>query len=494
MVAGLEGFGGDEAREKGYYYELDDSYDESDEEEVRAHLRRVAGQPPLKLDDSTEKVDFLCVFGLTTVSRHDLLVQQKRRKRRRMLRERSPSPPAVLSKRTPPPPAPLSTHFTPEEMDRAPELEDKKRFLTMFSLSHVSVQQRRDNETVVELLQAIKQKSVTLDTIRHAPHPLCKTPPAQKSDPASALFSESDEPLSVSPSSPGGLLGQPKPPSSSDALRPKDLPPPLPYPEKTRGLLEGPPSKRSASSSLLNSLRPPVQPKDAPPSLNGRTKPWESFTAEEFAQQFHESVLQSTQKALQKHKGGATVISAPSHLQDSSVHYNIPELQSTPSRPPPPHTHPHAHSIQHPHSHPLPQPNGQHCPPHPHREPPGVREEQSAPEDSEEDEEEEEEEASVPRWQGIEAIFEAYQEYIEEQGVERQVLQSQCRRLENQQYNLSLTAEQLSHSMGELMSQRQKLAVEREKLQAELEHFRKCLTLPQPHWARGGHYKGYPPR
>ncbi|CAF87335.1 unnamed protein product, partial [Tetraodon nigroviridis] len=43
-----------EAREKGYYYELDDSYDESDEEEVRAHLRRVAEQPPLKLDDSTE--------------------------------------------------------------------------------------------------------------------------------------------------------------------------------------------------------------------------------------------------------------------------------------------------------------------------------------------------------------------------------------------------------------------------------------------------------
>lgn len=48
--------------------------------------------------------------------------------------------------------------------------------------------------------------------------------------------------------------------------------------------------------------------------------------------------------------------------------------------------------------------------------------------------------------------------------------------------------------LQELMSQRQKLAVEREKLQAELEHFRKCLTLPQTHWSRGGHYKGYPPR
>lgn len=35
-----------------------------------------------------------------------------------------------------------------------------------------------DNKKVGELLQAIKKKSITLDTIRHAPHPLCKSPPA----------------------------------------------------------------------------------------------------------------------------------------------------------------------------------------------------------------------------------------------------------------------------------------------------------------------------
>lgn len=62
-----------------------------------------------------------------------------------MLKERSPSPPASQSKRTPPPPPPpqLSTSFTPEEMDKAPELEDKKRFLTTFKLSHVTMQQRK---------------------------------------------------------------------------------------------------------------------------------------------------------------------------------------------------------------------------------------------------------------------------------------------------------------------------------------------------------------
>lgn len=41
----------------GYYYDLDESYDESDEEEVKAHLRRVMEQPPLKLDTSSEVLE-----------------------------------------------------------------------------------------------------------------------------------------------------------------------------------------------------------------------------------------------------------------------------------------------------------------------------------------------------------------------------------------------------------------------------------------------------
>ncbi|KAG5270112.1 hypothetical protein AALO_G00188860 [Alosa alosa] len=516
-----------EAREKGYYYELDDSYDESDEEEVRAHMRRVAQQPPLKLDESTEKVDFLRVFGLTTLSRRDELLQQKRRKRRRMLRERSPSPPAVQSKRVAggssshagSPTAPsaattqLSTRFTPEEMDSTPQLEDKIRFLTMFSLSHVSQEQRRDNERVVELLQAIKQKSVTLDTLRHNSHPLCKSPSAYHSDSTSSQPpAESEDAHGARPPSPSlapGGHALPCDPStaldqqhkhSADPLRPKDPSLSAALPDKARGS-EGPSAKKS--SSLLNSMRPPPHPKDGPPaSLNGRVKPWESFTAEEFAQQFHESVLQSTQKALQKHKGGASVISEPNHALDSSVHYNIPELQSAPGRsasssshhhPGHPHVHGHGHPHMHPHAHSHPQPNGPHCPLPPRPELAGPRNELSADEDSNDEEYEDEDEAPTPRWQGIEAIFEAYQEYIEEQGIERQVLQSQCRRLEAHHYNLSLTAEQLSHTMGDLMAQKQKLAAEREKLQAELEHFRKCLSLPQTHWSRA-HFKGYPPR
>ncbi|KAG9474802.1 hypothetical protein GDO78_003325 [Eleutherodactylus coqui] len=81
--------------------------------------------------------------------------------------------------------------------------------------------------------------------------------------------------------------------------------------------------------------------------------------------------------------------------------------------------------------------------------------------------------------------------YSTEQNLERQVLETQCKRLEAQHYNLSLTAEQISHRMADLMSQKQKVASERERLQAELEHFRKCLVLPPSPWSRG-YFKGHP--
>lgn len=128
-------------------------------------------QPPLKLDTSSEviiqtltssefnsnyihilnlvsskKVGFLRLCGLTTVAHHDELLVQKRRKRRRMMREHSPSPPAMQGKRkasSPTPTTPLSTPYSAEQMDSTPELEEKKGFLHMFHLSHVSPQQRR---------------------------------------------------------------------------------------------------------------------------------------------------------------------------------------------------------------------------------------------------------------------------------------------------------------------------------------------------------------
>lgn len=62
------------------------------------------------------------------------------------MRERSPSPPAVRGKRKAPSSTlttPLATPYSAEQMNSTPELEEKKDFLLMFDLSHVSPQQRR---------------------------------------------------------------------------------------------------------------------------------------------------------------------------------------------------------------------------------------------------------------------------------------------------------------------------------------------------------------
>ncbi|KAK6318136.1 hypothetical protein J4Q44_G00114270 [Coregonus suidteri] len=469
-----------EAREGGYYYDLDESYDESDEEEVRAHLRRVAEQPPLKLDTSSEKVCFLHVCGLTTLAHRDQLLHQKRRKRRRMLRERSVSPPPVQGKRKTPRPTvaplpPLSTTLTPEELNCFPQLEDKKHFLNMLSLSHVTIQQRRDKEKMEGLLKAIKLKSVTLDTIRYNPLPLCSsTPVLSTGDDSPVLpacksnglhYPDSPSPSSPYPHHPDNLHTNP--------LNPQPPPPRHPYPlalhPDRAGLGERHPSKRLQDlQNGAGHLGHPPQPKVPLDGQNGQNKPWERFIREDFAQHFHQAVLQSTHKTL----GGSPCVPESSIKSEPSAPYNIPPLK----RPDPLHTPPHPTNGH------LPYPSP------PHHDPDGVRDELS-----EEEEDEEEEDETPKKWRGIESVFEAYQEYVDERGMERQVLHSQCRRLETQNYTLSLTAEQLSHSMAELVSQRQRVRDERERLQAQLEHFRKCLTLPNVHWGKG-QVKGRLPR
>lgn len=81
------------------------------------------------------------------------------------------------------------------------------------------------------------------------------------------------------------------------------------------------------------------------------------------------------------------------HKVDASVHYNIPELQSSSRLP-------------------LPQHNGQQEPPA-GRKGPLAQEMDPDSEEEEEDGEEEEEEPPRRKWHGIEAIFEAYQEHVE---------------------------------------------------------------------------------
>ncbi|XP_028304868.1 genetic suppressor element 1-like isoform X2 [Gouania willdenowi] len=467
-----------EAREGGYYYDMDESYDESDEEEVKAHLRKVSQQPPLKLDTSSEKVDFLRVCGLTTLSHRDQLLDQKRRKRRRMMKERSPSPPVIREKRKASSPSTaLTTQYSAEQMDSTPELEKKKDFLLMFGLSHVSPRQRKDKDRTEELLRAIQRKTVTLDTIRYNPLPACKSPLAPSAGDSSSTPQSNGHPYPDSPSpSPPFTHKSLKP--SADSQQPRVPPPLTPHPERA-DFSEGHSNSAmhngvvAASSSQKKEVK-----KEVSPPQNGRSRPWERFTSEAFAQHFHQAVLQSTQHHTLKNKGVSNCVPEAavkvshnrSHVKSSSVNHTFQHVRVNGH---------HFHTAVASRDAALPRDQ--------------LSDEDQDTSTQEEDDEEEEEEEAPRKWQGIESIFEAYQEYVDDWSIERQVLHSQCKRLEAQNYNLSRTAEQLSVSMGELVNHRQKMREEREQLQAQLEHFRRCLTLPSIHWGRGP-FNGHTPR
>ncbi|XP_041652245.1 genetic suppressor element 1-like isoform X2 [Cheilinus undulatus] len=476
-----------EAREGGYYYDLDESYDESDEEEVKTHLRRVTEQPPLKLDTSSQKLDFLRVCGLTTLEHRDELLARKRRKRRRMMRERSVSPPPRKASSPITPSAPLTTPYSAEQMDRTPELEEKKDFLLMFDLSHVSPQQRKDKERTEELLKAIQRKTVTLDTLRYNPLPLCSSPPAPSAGDSSSaiLLCQSNGhqyPDSPSPSPP--YHHKPRHLIHNDSFKPSvdnnitRIPPPLSLHQKKAEFPEIQPQKKL--QVFQNGVGVSPQKKELNPVQNGRSRPSERFTPETFAQHFHQAVLQSTHSTLQN-KGFSNSFPEAGMKADHSLPLNASQLKNSNHN----HT-PHQAQIN---GHHLNFPAASRDPTHANV----LNDNEEEESDQEEEEAEEEMEEAPRKWQGIEAIFEAYQEYVDEWSIEKQVLHSQRKRLEAQNYSLTRTAEQLSLTMGDLASQRQRVREERERLQAQLEHFRRCLTLPNIHWGRG-QVNGHTPR
>ena len=130
-------------------------------------------------------------------------------------------------------------------------------------------------------------------------------PPVPKEPPVPPLLLDPDKPVGIAVSVPE--VRKTVEPGRLDQLRPQELPRAkelATMPAEKPRLSDGHPGKKALS--ILSYVRGPL-PKDIPVplshSMNGKSKPWEPFIAEEFAHQFHESVLQSTQKALQKHKG-----------------------------------------------------------------------------------------------------------------------------------------------------------------------------------------------
>lgn len=170
-----------------------------------------------------------------------------------------------------------------------------------------------ENKKIEDLLEAIKQKTVTLDTLRYASVRPCSSPSAPVSGKIDRYRYGFNQMIklchypSISKScsmlfpSVSNVHSEPRNHSPENPL-PQDPPALAPLQAQNQPKMTSPSTR---TPSLQASARQPLsRPKDQPPGLNGvKLQVWERRNSEEFAQHFHQSVLQSTQISQQKQKG-----------------------------------------------------------------------------------------------------------------------------------------------------------------------------------------------
>ncbi|XP_078395490.1 genetic suppressor element 1-like isoform X1 [Cetorhinus maximus] len=432
-----------EARMNGQHSERSPSDGTFCKGEMRNRIRRLAEQPPLKLDDTPRKMLFLGAVGLTTQSKKEEVKQQKMRKRRRMLRERSPSPLCLEKKQRSPLPPPPSAQVcyishSPDELNRAANFEEKKQFLALFNLKHLTAAQRKDiEETLLKLLSKRGKKCTLQLDPQLSDLAQSNKDPALCSDAAGVTGVADVSCLSVLP-----------PDSNPNARSQEDLPaqpqaerrrPPL-TPEASETVSKDHTSSVNENKSdKLGAANPGSTSSDeAKPSGMATDRNGKIKRLDDFLQKFHKSMLQSTKnQASDQPKVGnwQNDMHCSSPAQSSSL-CDVPKQQVLEG---------------------LDQ------------------NKQVNPQAEELDSQDEMDQR--PKWQGVTGVLEAYQEYIEEKNVERQVLQEQLNHLKERNHELNLTAEHLSAHMLELRMCKQRYEMERQHQQAALRHLRKCLDL-----------------
>jgi hypothetical protein len=79
------------------------------------------------------------------------------------------------------------------------------------------------------------------------------------------------------------------------------------------------------------------------------------------------------------------------------------------------------------------------------------------------------------QWPGIDAVMESYQQHLEEQAMEKQLLVEQCQRLKLRNAELTHVAERLALQMSELLHAKQQTSDERSCIQAAVDSIKHCL-------------------
>ncbi|XP_072880183.1 genetic suppressor element 1-like isoform X1 [Hemitrygon akajei] len=397
--------------------------------DMRNRICSQAEQPPLKRDDAPRKMLFLRAVGLTTQSISDKVIQEKMTKQHRALRGHSPSPLCLEQKQCSPLPSQVdSLSHSPDELNKASDFEEKKQFLALFNLKHLSTAQRKDiEETLLKFL--------------------CKSKKKYNSQPSDSAHSNRD---------PSACSDSPGYPDVASISHPSVIPTACcqeelsaqPQAEQYRPLLTAEASEivsKDHTSNVNGNKSDKLGAADSGSTSSDEAEPSgtvndqnEKFKLGTFLQEFQESKLESTK---QQASDQPNVVDQHSDRGYNSSVQSLSLCDKLKQQ---------VFQMFHQSRQVGPQPDGL---------------------DSEEEVDQQ------PKWKGVTAVLEAYQEYFEEKDLELQILQEQLKRLKERNHELNLTAEHLNAHMLDLQLSKQRYEVERQHQQAALCHLRKCLDL-----------------
>ncbi|KAF8786840.1 hypothetical protein HNY73_008502 [Argiope bruennichi] len=398
--------------------ESDESGIESDEEESDKlkELLTIRKGPPIKIESDPKKSEFLFYFGLVTDSKRQALELKKRIRRHRALRERSLSPVEDSSVKKEEIIEYDSAHLAElsSRLCYSEDFQAKTEFLRALDLKYLPPDEKEERENIIKIVEDEKlrrygllppsQRCIELQG-SHLRKRGCNILDDVKQDAAKKPNVNPDESLSRF-AVPERVSLHKNEPSLKEAksavasmqrlssfLKPPMRTVPLPVPPLIPTCQVVPHASEAAQNKS--------------PSIVAAKDPRVRQVNKDFVQEFHNSVLQTTQMQLAEKKSVPSIVPLEFHLK-------IPVSQKLKSR------------LVFSRCSPL-------------------------------------------RWPGIEAIMESYECHISEQNVEKKFLTESCQKLKALNEKSNLEVECLRKKTEELLKEKHLLDCKRQELQSSFE-------------------------
>ncbi|ESO82761.1 hypothetical protein LOTGIDRAFT_229786 [Lottia gigantea] len=379
-----------EARLKGTYHSDDDEEDMDDSEKEEDKIERmmlIRNGPPMPLDKSVNKLKFLSSLGLFTIRRKKDKDFERYRKRRKYFREQSLSPIIVEEDTKSKSESLTIPKLDPDILCSELDYPNKCNFLSSFKLQHLEKEERKELCLIREACQLEKKRRLGGTDVK-------------------------DERLSTQLDKKGIKRKRVEDNNNTDLLNTEPI-------QLTLAQLQ----QRHQQQTKLNNLHNKMSDNRSTVIFPTESCDRGKILSREFAEQFHESVLQTTrEKELQSRLGNSR--------HDGT---NLSSDKTSPSK----------HHVSS---------DGIGC--------------SSLSDQSE---------TSSFRWPGITAVMEAYQRHSEEQKSEHGILSERCKKLQSENRDLNKKAEALSKAMAMLLEQQKHFEEERNRNQAAIEKLTKPL-------------------